>query len=400
MLNTAYFEDDMNQYPMVGFDDNAAISDFDGKGVGWMKMTCALGSPDQVNRFDSIQAERDNQRAAEEEERKRQAKQQQKLNEAAKAGENSQQVEGLLRELIDTIKDSSNAPASRDRGRWIDNQLDSLSKFFEEMRVDNVRDVKLKVFQDASSKVKNSRAVPKADFESDIVDNTPLTRKAVTNITEIWDYRGTNTFDLDELQASYLVYSKYCNFAEAKVRSIFEKLQAFLSLNEDPKAKKKPAEDDEAVNQKNLAALWCKDGDMIEGFNLIVDLFKGGGDPEQAINLKEFMNFVKEPPFMNKDHFSLVGMKHEILTRKVVEDLMKDFNEGVADALLTAGKRDDFLLEPVNVYDFQTACTSNNLEISMWEALVAFNALNTGHDPLKYTEILKSTRDEPERYHL
>lgn len=31
LLNTAYFEDEGNAYPMVGFDDNAEIVDFEGK---------------------------------------------------------------------------------------------------------------------------------------------------------------------------------------------------------------------------------------------------------------------------------------------------------------------------------------------------------------------------------
>ena len=74
LLNTSYFEDEGNAYPMVGFDDNAEIVNFEGKCVGWLKLTCALGSPNQVNLFDSIQAERDRTRLEEEEEKKRQEK--------------------------------------------------------------------------------------------------------------------------------------------------------------------------------------------------------------------------------------------------------------------------------------------------------------------------------------
>ena len=131
LLNTAYFEDDMNQYPMVGFDDNAPINNFDGKSVGWLKLTCALGSPDQVNRFDSIQADRDKQRAAEEEERVRQQKKK-RQKEVDESEGNTKEVEGLLRELIGTIKDQGTGGSSREKGTWNDNQLDSLHKFFED----------------------------------------------------------------------------------------------------------------------------------------------------------------------------------------------------------------------------------------------------------------------------
>ena len=91
---------------------------------------------------------------------------------------------------------------------------------------------------------------------------------------------------------------------------------------------------------------------MKEGFNLIVDLFNGGGDPDQSINLEDFLGFINSPPWVNKDHISLVVMKHNILSKKILEDLMKDFEDAAGEELLTAGQRIDFLVDPIKLYDF------------------------------------------------
>lgn len=124
---------------------------------------------------------------------------------------------------------------------------------------------------------------------------------------------------------------------------------------DDGKQKKKQNDDDEdeILRNKNIAALWCKDDEMKEGFNLIVDLFKGGGDPDQSINMEEFLGFIKSPPFVNREHISLIAMKHDILTKKVVADMKKDFTVSIAEDLLEAGQRDDFLLDPIVCVDFQ-----------------------------------------------
>lgn len=210
MLNTSYFEDDSNQYPMVGFDDNAEIIDLNGKCVGWLKLTMALGNPDQINRFDSIQAERDRARAEEEEEKRRHDKRRKKHGEEAgtEAGQNKE-IEKLLRELIDTLKDKSTSGGKREKGRWADNQLDSLRKFYEECRLENTKDVKLKIFKESMQNCKNIKRVPKKHFESDLLDNTALNRKTVDNILQIWDYNHNELYDIDELQTSYLIYCRY-----------------------------------------------------------------------------------------------------------------------------------------------------------------------------------------------
>ena len=97
----------------------------------------------------------------------------------------------------------------------------------------------------------------KSEFESDLLDNTALNRKAVTNILEILNYNENSQYDLDELQNSYLVYCRYCNFAESKIKSIFEKLQAFFSINDkDEKKQKNDDEEDDTLKNKNIAALW------------------------------------------------------------------------------------------------------------------------------------------------
>jgi len=146
----------------------------------------------------------------------------------------------------------------REKGRWIDNHLDSLRKFFEEMRLQDVKDIKMKVFKESTSKSKNTRKVAKAEFESDLLDNTTLNRKAVNNILEIWDYKHTSSYDLEELQTCYQVYCRFCNFAESKIRSIFEKLQAFFDLTEEEKdqKKKQKVEEDEVLRNRQIASLW------------------------------------------------------------------------------------------------------------------------------------------------
>ena len=236
------------------------------------------------------------------------------------------------------------------------------------------------------------KKISKSEFESDLLDNTALNRKAVTNILEVWNYNDNSTYDLDELQNSYLVYCRYWNFAESKIKSIFEKLQAFFSLNEkeeEKKSKKRNDEEDEdeTLKNKNIAALWCKDNEMKEGFNLIVDLFKGGGDPDQSINLEDFLAFINSPPWINKDHISLVSMKHEILSKKVVENLMKDFEDAVGEEILTAGQRSDNLVDPLKWYDFHESCNSNGIKVSIWEVFALFESIN------------KTSIDEPDRYH-
>jgi len=127
---------------------------------------------------------------------------------------------------------------------------------------------------------------------------------------------------------------------------------------------------------------------MKEGFNLIVDLFRGGNDAEQNINMEEFLHFIKSPPFVNRDHISLIAMKHDILTKKVVDDLKKDFDAPTAEALLEAGTRSDFLTDPLEVSDLHEQFHSNDLEICIWEGFVLFDHIN------------KTSRHEPERYHL
>lgn len=127
---------------------------------------------------------------------------------------------------------------------------------------------------------------------------------------------------------------------------------------------------------------------MKEGFNLVIDLFKGSGDPSQAINMKEFLNFIKTPPFLNKDHISLVGMKHEILTKKVVEDIRNDLDKITAEELLKAGDRLDYLKEALKAGDFYDTCKANKVNISMWEVFVVFAHIN------------QQSRTEPDRYHL
>lgn len=127
---------------------------------------------------------------------------------------------------------------------------------------------------------------------------------------------------------------------------------------------------------------------MKEGFNLIVDLFKGGKDPDQNINMEEFLRFIKTPPYINRDHISLISMKHDILTKKVVEDLKKDFDLDTAQDILEAGDRVDFLTDPLESHDFHEKAHSNKLNISMWETFVLFDFIN------------QNARTEPERYHL
>ena len=113
------------------------------------------------------------------------------------------------KELIDTLKDKSSSGGKREKGAWSDNQLDSLRKLYEECRLENTKDIKSKVFKEAAQKCKNSRKVPKAIFESDLLDNTSLNRKAVSNILEIWDFNHSEMYDIDEIQDSYLVYCRY-----------------------------------------------------------------------------------------------------------------------------------------------------------------------------------------------
>lgn len=62
-------------------------------------------------------------------------------------GGKNKELERLLRELIDTLKDKSSVTSRRERGKWDDNQLDSLKKLFEEMRLENTKDIKMKVFK-------------------------------------------------------------------------------------------------------------------------------------------------------------------------------------------------------------------------------------------------------------
>ena len=249
----------------------------------------------------------------------------------------------------------------------------------------------MKVFKESVQNCKNTKKVPKGHFENDLLDNTSLNRKAVNNILEIWDYSHNSFYNLDQLQDSYIVYCRYCNYAEKKVKSIFEKLQVFFKLNEEdgkPKKSKDDEEDDEVLRNKNIAAMWCRDNEMKEGFNLIVDLFQGNGDPDQGINIEEFLGFIKSPPFVNQEHISLIAMKHDILTQKVLEDMKKDFDVPTAQAILEAGQRDDYLIDPIESYDFLETCLANELNLALWEVLVFFGHLNS------------TGRDEPERYHV
>lgn len=100
------------------------------------------------------------------------------------ADNKNKEVEKLLRELIDAIKDQSSSSGSREQGKWTENQLDSLRKLFEDLRLDNVNDLRVKVFNNIKD---NMRAkVNKNDFETALLDNVPsLNRKAVSNIAEI-----------------------------------------------------------------------------------------------------------------------------------------------------------------------------------------------------------------------
>ena len=149
-LNTSHFEDAANQYPMVGYDDRADIMDFSGKCVGWLQITMALGSPTQVNFFDRIQQERDKAREEEEEERKRQERRKKRKDQNGDSeSSRNKEMEGLLRELIDTIKDKSSSSSNRERGKWEENHMDCLRKLFEECRLDNSKDIKLRVFKDS-----------------------------------------------------------------------------------------------------------------------------------------------------------------------------------------------------------------------------------------------------------
>jgi hypothetical protein len=43
--------------------------------------------------------------------------------------------------------------------------------------------------------------------------------------------------------------------------------------------------------------------------------------------MEQFLKFIKTPPFVNKDHVSLVNMKQEILAEKVLENMIKDFGD-------------------------------------------------------------------------
>lgn len=92
---------------------------------------------------------------------------------------------------------------------------------------------------------------------------------------------------------------------------------------------------------------------MREGFNLIVDLFQGNGDANESINMEEFLVFLKTPPFVGKEHICLTAMKKEMLVEQVVLDHKKDFNHGIGDAILEAGDRDDFLVDPISAIDYQ-----------------------------------------------
>ena len=69
----------------------------------------------------------------------------------------NQELERLLRELIDTLKDKSSTSSKREKGRWDDNQLDSLKKLFEEVRLENSKDIKMKVFKNCLAKAKNAK---------------------------------------------------------------------------------------------------------------------------------------------------------------------------------------------------------------------------------------------------
>lgn len=119
---------------MVGFDDQAEIHDFSGKNVGWLNFTIALGSPTQVNFFDKIQIEREKAREAEREEEQRREKRKQRKDDIGNTDKaKNQEIETLLRELIDTLKDKGASGGSkRSKGKWDENQLDSLRKLFEE----------------------------------------------------------------------------------------------------------------------------------------------------------------------------------------------------------------------------------------------------------------------------
>jgi hypothetical protein len=192
------------------------------------------------------------------------------------------------------------------------------------------------------------KKVTQTSFENDLIDNTSLNRKAVSNILKIWNYRGS--YDLEELQKSYLEYCRNSNYAEDRIKRIFEKLQVFFGLSaNDGKFKNIPKsdEEDEALKNKELAAMWCKDKEMRDGLNVIIDLFQGNNDSDKDINLQEFLEFVKNPPLFDEAHICLTAMKIDILFEKAIENLKKDFNVAIAEELLEAGERDDYLTDPI-----------------------------------------------------
>jgi hypothetical protein len=288
---------------MVGFDDNADIIDFDGKRVGWLKMVIALGSPDQVNFFDRIQNERDKVRAGEEEEKRSQEGRKQKGG-AYGSSINTKEVESLIRELIYTIKGNSGGTGKKGKDKWSDSQLESLRKLFEECRLEDCKDIISKVFIESASKSKNTKKkVVQTHFEKDLINHTSLNKWAISNILKIWDYRGH--YDLEELQHSYSEYCRNSNYAEDRVRRTFEKLHVFFGLSENngkfkdiPKSNEKDAE----LKNKELAAMWCRDNEMKDGLNIIIDLFQANGDHEKDIDLQEFLEFVRNPPPFEESH--------------------------------------------------------------------------------------------------
>jgi hypothetical protein len=399
LLNTSYFEYGANQYPMVGFDDNADIIDFDGKRVGWLKMVIALGSPEQVNLFDRVRNERDitrvedrsrsrprdiikvedrtrsssrprdiirvenrsrsrprdrtrseprdrsrseprdrdrsrsrpretirvedrtrsrprdgtrsrprprdrsRHREEEEELKIRQVKPKQEGG-AYVSSTNNEEVESLMRELIDTIKDNSGGTGKRGKGQWSDNQLESLRNLFEECRLEDCKDIIAKVFRESAPRSKNLiKTINMAHFENGLIDHTSLSRKAISNILKIWDYRGS--YDLEELQHCYLDYCRNGNYAEDRVKRIFEKLHVFFGLSENNgKFKNIPRsyEKDSVLKNKELAAMWCRDKGLRDGLNIIIDLFQANGDREKNIDLQEFLEFVRNPPLFEESH--------------------------------------------------------------------------------------------------
>lgn len=164
--------------------------------MGWLQLTLALGSQQQINYFNLIQQEREKAREMEEEERRRMDRRNKKKNlEDSPDNARDKKMEELLRELIDTIKDKSSNTTKRQKGKWEDNYLDSLHKLFEECRLENTKDLKLKVFTSATSK---------ENFESDLLDNTTLNRKSVQNIVNLWNF--DEGFTLEQLQESYNTY--------------------------------------------------------------------------------------------------------------------------------------------------------------------------------------------------